>query len=82
MITKKEAAIISAYTGILFGRFCEMHKYIEQIMKRPIFTYELASKDITNEIKQKSKKDFCNLVINPATPAEECYGKDVKPKTK
>ena len=63
MITKREAAIISAYTGILFGEFSEMHKYIEQIMGRPVFIHEFASKDITNEIKQKSKKDFCSLTI-------------------
>lgn len=61
MITKREAAIISAYTGILLGEFSEMCKYAEQIMKRPIWTYEYADKNIADEIKQKSKKDFYSL---------------------
>ena len=68
MITEKEAAIISAHTGILFGRFCDIHKYVEQIMGRPVFTHEFANKDMADEIKQKSKRDFCNLVISKSIP--------------
>ena len=31
-MTKREAAIVSAYTGVLIGDFNEMHRYIEEIM--------------------------------------------------
>lgn len=61
MITKREAAIISAYTGYLMGSFSEMHKYIEEIIGRPVWTHELANKFIADEIREKSKNDFIEL---------------------
>ena len=63
MITKKEAAIISAYTGVLLGDFSEMCKYAEQIVGQPIWTHQYANKDFANKIKQLSKKDFLSLDI-------------------
>lgn len=63
MITKREAAIISAYTGILIGEFSEMHKYVEIIMDRPVFTHEFAIKEFSDDIKQQSHSDFINLDI-------------------
>jgi len=60
-MTKKEAAIISAYTGILLGEFSDMHEYIEQILGRPVWTHQLANEDISNEIKNKSRDDFMAL---------------------
>jgi hypothetical protein len=61
----KEAAIVSAYTGILIGEFSDMHKYIEKIMNRPVFTHELGDHEIFKEIKQKAKLDFINIDIKP-----------------
>ncbi len=60
-MTEREMAIVSAYTGVLLGRFCDMHEYIEQIMERPVFTHELGDKRIMEEIRCRSKRDFCNL---------------------
>lgn len=60
-MTKRECAIVSAYTGIMCGDFNEFHKYIEEIMKRPVYTHELADKKIWEKIKELSKEDFCNL---------------------
>ena len=57
-MTKKEAAIISAYTGILLGEFSDMHEYIEQILGRPVFTHQLANEDINNEIKNKIEEFY------------------------
>lgn len=62
-MTKQEAAIVSAYTGILLGKFTDMHRYIEKIMKRPIFTHELGNKNMTNKVKEKSKSDFLKLEV-------------------
>ena len=42
-MTKREAAIVSAYTGVLIGDFDEVHKYIEELLGRPVFTHELAA---------------------------------------
>lgn len=63
MITKREAAIISAYTNYLIGDFTDMHQYIEEVMDRPVFTHELADTRVVDEIREKSKNDFINLEI-------------------
>jgi len=62
-MNKKEAAIVSAYTGILIGSFDEAHEYMEQIMGRPLYTHELACEEIVEEIKKKSWIDFINIKI-------------------
>jgi len=63
VITKREAAIISTYTGILIGEFSDVHKYIEKIMGRPVFTHELANKSFMEEIQEKSRDDFISIDI-------------------
>lgn len=53
-----------AYTGVtmLSGeKFSIFHKYIEDIMKRPVFTHELGSELVWNQIKEKSSADFLRL---------------------
>ena len=62
-MTKKEAAIVSAYTGVLVGKFSDMCEYVEQILQRPIWTHQYANKELSKEIKEKSKQDFCNISI-------------------
>ena len=63
-MTDREKAIVTAYTGItmLTGeKFSIFHKYIEDIMGRPIWTHELANPDVWDEIKEKSRDDFLRL---------------------
>ena len=60
-MTRRESAIISAYTGFLAGPFDAMQEYVEEIMGRPVFTHEMGSKEIAAEIKEKSKADFVAL---------------------
>lgn len=63
IMTKKEAAIVAAYTGYLIGAFSDMHEYVEQIMERPIFTHEMASQQLMNEIRARSKQDFVSIKV-------------------
>lgn len=63
MITKREAAIISAYTGYLIGDFSETHKYIEEILGRPVWTHEMASEKLWEEIRAKAKPDYISLEV-------------------
>lgn len=35
-MTKREAAIVSAYTGILIGSFSDMHEYVEEKLQRSV----------------------------------------------
>lgn len=63
-MTDKEKAIVMAYTGVtmLSGeKFSIFHKYIEDIMKRPVFTHELGSELVWEQIKEKSSADFLRL---------------------
>lgn len=63
-MTREECAIVMAYTGItmLSGEdFGIYHRYIEDIMGRPVWTHELANESVVEEIKEKSKYDFLKL---------------------
>ena len=63
-MTDKERTIVMAYTGIamLKGDKLDLfYKYIAKLMGRPVFTHELADKEIWKEIKERSKEDFFKL---------------------
>ena len=63
-MTDKEKAIVMAYTGVAMltgDKFSIFQKYIEDLLNRPVFTHELASEEVWNEIKKKSKDDFLKL---------------------
>ena len=63
-MTDKEKAIVMAYTGtaMLVGdKFDIFHQYIEEKMGRPIWTHELASKKVWEEIKEATREDFTRL---------------------
>ena len=61
-MTKRERAIISTYTGILCCDFIDMCLYVEELIGRGVMTHELARSDFTDELKEKSKQDFLNLM--------------------
>ena len=61
-MTDREKAIVMAHTGICMltgDKFQIFHKYVEDIMGRPIYTHEIGW--LENEIKEKSKADFIAL---------------------
>jgi len=63
-MTDREKAIVMAYTGkcMLTGdKFQIFHKYVEDIMGRPVYIHELADKAVENKIKEKAKADFIAL---------------------
>lgn len=62
-MTKREAAIVSAYTGVLLGEFSDMHEYVEKLLDRPVFTHEFGNKDFAIFIEIESKEDFINLEV-------------------
>lgn len=64
-MTKKEAIIISAYTGILVTKqFSDVHGFCEELLGRPIWTHEFASESLWKEIKEKCKPLFLEVVAN------------------
>lgn len=63
-MTKEEAAIITAYTGILIGKFDSFHEYAEKIKGHPIFTICFTDPEYWVELKRLSEKDFFQLNEN------------------
>jgi len=61
---KREAAIVSAYTGFLIGNFSDMHEYIEEKLKSPVFTHELGDRRMLDKIREITKPDFIELSKN------------------
>lgn len=62
-MTKREAAIVAAYTGVLIGNFSDMHEYIEEIMGGPVFTHQLGNKDFVDEVQRRAKEDFLAIRV-------------------
>jgi len=64
----REKAIIMAHTGICMltgDKFQIFHKYVEDIMGRPIMTHEIGW--LADAIKEKSKTDFMALCADESS---------------
>lgn len=60
-MTKREGAVISAYTGIFVCKdFSIVHAYIEELMGHPVFTHQIPA--LQEEIKQRSEKEFKEII--------------------
>lgn len=57
-MTKQEAIIVSAYTGVLMCEVSDLHEYIEKKLGRSVFTHELADKAVWKEIAKAVKPDL------------------------
>ena len=62
-MTKREAAIVSAYTGYLIGEFSTLHEYAEKIMGRPVFTHEFGNLRVAEELREQAKVDFVTISV-------------------
>lgn len=60
-MNKREAAVISAYTGILCGKMEWVHKYAEEALGRPVFTHEFAFDDFTATLKEAARFEFITI---------------------
>ena len=60
-MTEQERIIVSAYTGYLLCDFDKVHEYIEKKMGRPVWTHELATKVVWEEIRDRCREDFIAL---------------------
>lgn len=61
-MTKREKVVVSAYTGVLMCDIDDLQKYVEEKLGRPVFTHEFAEQSIWDEIHEKSKFDFGDIV--------------------
>lgn len=63
-MTKRECAIVMAYTGVVMltgDSLKEYYKYLNEIMGRPVYSHELAFKSVQKEIKEACRADFISL---------------------
>lgn len=60
-MTKREAAIVSAYTGFLLGSFSALHEYVEEIMGHPVWTHEFPS--LGDKIRELSHEDYISIKV-------------------
>lgn len=60
-LTKRQAQVLGAYTGITCSEFGLVHEYVEELLGRPVFTHEMASKELCEEIKKLAKPEFLQL---------------------
>ena len=60
-LTKEQAAIIGAYTGIVCGPFKDLHEYAKKVLQRPIWTHQFADKGVAEELRTAAKADFIAL---------------------
>lgn len=63
-MTKREGAILSAYTGLMLCDFDDFHHYVEELLHRPVQTMELGFPNISQKIKNLSQKDFEEIMNN------------------
>lgn len=61
-LTKEQAVILTAYTGILMCKFDDFHQYAEKVLNRPVFTHEFASKELMLDLKHASSIDFLSII--------------------
>lgn len=62
-LTKEQAVVVSAYTGVLICEFSDMHKAIEDRLG-PVWTHQLAEPEIWSRIKEAFRDDF--MALTPA----------------
>lgn len=65
-LTKEQAAIIGAYTGITCGSFGDIHELAEKRLGRPIWTHQFADVRLVEELKAAVSPDFLAI----------CHGED------
>lgn len=73
-MTKRECAIVTAYTGIVMLTGNDLgiyYKYVEEKIGRPVYTHEMY--EFADEIKEKSKADFIELCRTSRDTEKEKY---------
>jgi hypothetical protein len=64
-MTKKEAVLLSAYTGYMLApSFDDVHKFCEELLGRPIWTHEFAFEGTQAQISEKCKPLVLELIKN------------------
>lgn len=70
-MNKKEAILVSAFTGFLLTEsFSDVHEFCEDLLGRPIWIHEFASKKVQDEIREKCKPLILEMIDSETEPPE------------
>ena len=61
-MTKREATIVSAYTGYFIGGWDDLYKYLSELIGRPIYTHEIH--EVLDKYHSKIRQDFVMLEVD------------------
>ena len=61
-MTKHEAAVITAFTGTLFGEFDDFHRYAQKLLDTPIFTHSFGDPKVWASLKEAARPEFIALM--------------------
>ena len=68
-ITRRQAAIIGAFTGTLCGPFEDLHKYVDGLPNfKGIITMSFGSEAVAKQIKEAARADFLALCPGQGDP--------------
>lgn len=60
-MTKREATIVSAYTGYFIGERDDLYKYLSELVGRPVYTHEIPA--LLDACHSEIKQDFVMLEV-------------------
>ena len=60
-LTRREAFVITAFTGISTTNFGEFQGFAEKILGRPIWTHEFGSQAVWDDLKEATRDEFLDI---------------------
>ena len=60
-MNRREATIVSAYTGYFIGGLDDLYKYLSELIGRPIYTHEIHA--VLDKYHSKIEQDFVMLEV-------------------
>ena len=60
-MTRREATIVSAYTGYFIGNLEDLYNYLSELIGRPVYTHEIPA--VWDEYHDRIRQDFVALEV-------------------
>lgn len=61
-LTKEQAIILTAFTGIMMCEFSDFHGDVEKRLGHPVFTHQFGDRPFTEKLKDVYRDDFLKLM--------------------
>ena len=60
-MTKREGAILTAFTGIMIGSFSDFQEYVDGLVGYSTFTHMFGDKEFATKVKELARADFIKI---------------------